>query len=344
MLLAVGPTRAGKSTIAAILRGLVGEGNTAGPTLAGLAENFGLSALFGKQLAIVADARLSGRADAAAVTERLLSISGEDAVTVDRKFREPITCKLNTRFTIISNELPRLIDASGALVSRLLVLRFTRSWLDKEDHDLKDRLAKELPGILNWSLDGLARLRKTGRFTQPNSGAELLADIRDLSSPVGAFVRARCRVGGLRRVRVTELYDAWVQWCQEQGRKEPGTAPMFGRDLAAAVPTVRLKQIREGPKRYRVYEGIELGEPDEPELCHAMPRESCHCGVNDAEGDGRSTNRNSHVTSRDTLPQKQKNEEKDTLKNEELNRVDDGLQAEHRALPSDPIITRRFDP
>src|SRR5262245_12668393 len=81
-LLAVGRPRSGKSTIAAILRALVGEGNAAGPTLAGLAENFGLSALLGKQLAIVADARLSGRADATAVTERVLSITGEDAVTI----------------------------------------------------------------------------------------------------------------------------------------------------------------------------------------------------------------------------------------------------------------------
>jgi len=36
-----------------------------------------------KSLAIISDARLSGRTDQAIVTERLLSISGEDSLTID---------------------------------------------------------------------------------------------------------------------------------------------------------------------------------------------------------------------------------------------------------------------
>ena len=54
------------------------------------------------------------------VVERLLSISGEDAQTVDRKNLSQVTCKLPVRFAILTNELPRLNDASGALVGRIL--------------------------------------------------------------------------------------------------------------------------------------------------------------------------------------------------------------------------------
>src|SRR5262249_4411579 len=57
----VGPKRSGKGTIARVLRGVVGIENTAGPTLASLGTNFGLSPLLGKSLAIISDARLSGR-------------------------------------------------------------------------------------------------------------------------------------------------------------------------------------------------------------------------------------------------------------------------------------------
>ena len=53
------------------------------------------------------------------VVERLLSISGEDTLTVDRKYREPWTGQLPTRIVILSNELPRLTDSSGALASRI---------------------------------------------------------------------------------------------------------------------------------------------------------------------------------------------------------------------------------
>jgi putative DNA primase/helicase len=78
MVLLVGPKRSGKGTIARVLKGLVGQDNVAAPTLSSLATSFGLWPLLGRTVAIIPDARLSGRADATVITERLLSISGED--------------------------------------------------------------------------------------------------------------------------------------------------------------------------------------------------------------------------------------------------------------------------
>ena len=63
MLMLVGPKRAGKGRIAAILSRLVGLANVAGPTLASFNSNFGLWPLIGKTLAVIDDARLSGRSD-----------------------------------------------------------------------------------------------------------------------------------------------------------------------------------------------------------------------------------------------------------------------------------------
>lgn len=78
--LIVGPKRSGKGTIARVLTGMLGRENVCGPTLGGLATNFGMWPLLNKQLAIISDARLSGRTDQAVVVERLLSISGEDSI------------------------------------------------------------------------------------------------------------------------------------------------------------------------------------------------------------------------------------------------------------------------
>jgi len=78
ILLLIGPPRSGKGTIARVLSHMIGLINVCAPTLAGLATNFGLWSLIGKLVAIISDARLSGRTDQAIVTERLLSISGED--------------------------------------------------------------------------------------------------------------------------------------------------------------------------------------------------------------------------------------------------------------------------
>src|SRR5580704_11070200 len=84
--LLVGPKRSGKGTIARVLGRLIGTANSVAPTLAGIGTNFGLAPLIGRRVAIVSDARLGSRADQHAIGERLLSITGEDAITVDRKY------------------------------------------------------------------------------------------------------------------------------------------------------------------------------------------------------------------------------------------------------------------
>jgi putative DNA primase/helicase len=258
ILMLVGPKRSGKGTIARVLRALVGPANVAGPTLASFGQNFGLWPLLNKSVAVISDARLSGRSDAAVVTERLLSISGEDAITVDRKYLTPITTKLNARLVILTNELPRLNDSSGALAGRLILLRLIRSWYGQEDHVLTDRLLTELPGILLWAIEGWRRLRERGRFVQPESGQQLVADMEDITSPVGAFVRECCWVGPEHEVEIQRLFSRWEQWCDAKGRKEHGSEQMFGRDLRAAVPGVDTRQSRRDGQRVRVYAAIGL--------------------------------------------------------------------------------------
>jgi putative DNA primase/helicase len=259
ILLAVGPTRSGKGTIARVLGALVGAGNVAGPTLASLGTNFGLAPLIGKPLAVISDARLGGP-NVHVVVERLLSVSGQDRLTVDRKYREPWTGTLGTRLFVISNELPRFGDASGAIANRFIVLVATRSWLGAEDPGLTDQLLAELPGILGWALDGLERLQRNGHFTEPASSTDAVIALQDLASPVSAFVRDRCTVGTAHEVLVDELYAAWKSWCEEHGRSRPGSAQMFGRDLRAALPGVRMVRPRVEEGRERRYVGVRLAE------------------------------------------------------------------------------------
>jgi putative DNA primase/helicase len=259
MLLLVGPKRSGKGTIARVLTALIGKGNVAAPTLGGLATNFGLWPLIGKSVAIISDARLSGRSDQAAVVERLLSITGEDSITVDRKNMSPITLRLPTRFVILTNELPRLNDASGAIVSRVILLHTNQSFYGREDHDLTDKLLPELPGILLWAIEGWRRLRARGRFLQPDSGRESIDDMGDLASPVAAFTRDCCNLGASESVQVSDLFAAWEKWCKTQGREKfIGTVQTFARDLLAVESRIRRTQPREQGGRVRMYVGIGL--------------------------------------------------------------------------------------
>jgi putative DNA primase/helicase len=254
MLLLVGPKRSGKGTIARILTRLIGPGNVVGPTTSSLAGPFGLQPLVGKSLAIVSDARFSGDR-VATVIERLLCISGEDALTVDRKYLGAVTMRLPTRFMLLTNELPRMTDASGALAGRFLILRLTQSFYGREDTNLTRKLAVELPGILLWAIEGWKRLRGRGRFVQPRGVEDAVRELEDLSSPVGAFVREHCDVGPGYRVTVDDLYASWRRWCEQEGRNTVTPKQTFGRDLAAVVPGV---VRRRGTGQVPFYESVAL--------------------------------------------------------------------------------------
>ena len=128
---------------------------------------------------------------------------GEDAITIDRKYRDPWTGRLGVRFLLLTNELPRFSDASTALAKRFVVLVLTRSFYGDEDPAFLTKILPELPGILNWALDGLDRLRAQGQFTEPVSSREAIRELEDLASPVAAFLRDRCFVGRDQHVAVT---------------------------------------------------------------------------------------------------------------------------------------------
>jgi P4 family phage/plasmid primase-like protien len=167
IFLIVGPRRSGKGTIARVLTRLLGRDSVGGPTMSSLSETFGLEPLITKPLAIVSDMRIGARTDKSTLVERLLSISGEDSLTVHRKFRQAWDSRLPTRFMIMTNELPSLSDGSAALAGRFVVLIMTVSFFGNEDQTLTNKLATELPGILNWAIDGYKRLNKRGYFVMP---------------------------------------------------------------------------------------------------------------------------------------------------------------------------------
>jgi phage/plasmid-associated DNA primase len=165
----------------------------------------------------------------------LLSISGEDTLTVNVKYKEQWNGKLSCRLHVISNELPKLADASAAIIGRIVLLPLSRSWLGKENYELETELRSELTGILNWALAGLERLTfaNKNKFTKIAAADEGIITMRDLASPVGAFVREKCVIGAQQSVEVTRLYDAFKNWC-EASEHPKSSKHVFGRDLRAA--------------------------------------------------------------------------------------------------------------
>lgn len=257
ILFVVGPKRCGKGTIARILTALLGRASVAGPTLASLAESFGLEPLLSKAVAIVADARLSGKVDQGTIVERLLSISGEDNLTINRKNKSQITARLIARLLILSNEIPRLMDASGALPSRMLVLQIRRSFYGQEDKRLESKLLVELGGILRWAVKGWQLLTERGHFEATASAEETMRDMEEIASPVMAFVEDKCERGPTEDIECTTLYREYCDHSKEQGLL-PMSLQLFSRALKTAFPDVQTVRVQVGGARQRRFTGIDV--------------------------------------------------------------------------------------
>ena len=186
-----------------------------------------------------------------------MRITGEDRFTADRKYRQHWDGKLPTRLMLLSNELPRFKDASGAIANRFIILKMTRSWAKNPDRELANKLRPELPGILNWALAGLDDLNDLGTFTVPKSSEEELTLIRDMASPVSAFVRERCTVDSNGWCARDVLFAAYRAWCDDNCY--PASDKIgFGRDLRAVVPSLKRSQRTINGKRVDGHLGIKL--------------------------------------------------------------------------------------
>jgi putative DNA primase/helicase len=256
----IGPPRSGKGTIARLLRALLGTTSVAGPTMHSIGTEFGLEPLITKPLAVISDVRIGKHTSVSTIVERTLSISGEDVLTVPRKHTKAWHGQLPTRIMFLTNEPLALTDSAGAFTSRLMMLNLTETFLGREDMELTPKLKREASGILNWAIAGYRSLKAEGHFTQPKSSYESIARMERLGSPIKAFIADRCEVKAGATVLVDLLYEQWLAWCREDGRKDSGTKEWFGRNLHAALP--KLKLVKRGPdnERKRCYQGLMLIE------------------------------------------------------------------------------------
>ena len=251
-MLMIGPKRSGKGTILHIAEALVGGQQGAfAATMSSFSESFGLEMAEGRSLLTIGDLRGSGR-EAASAAQKLLEIIGGDSVYINRKGRAAISTVLRTRVMVATNSMPKLYDDAAVIDSRFLVLRLTRSFADREDLDLLDKLLPELGGIVQWALEGYRRLEKRDAFTVPASDAEDRAELRANSAPITEFISDACAAtAGLGTPRV-EVWKAYLNWCGNVGAAQMEQAHFNAAMAGAGYPPHRPREDgTRGAWRYR---------------------------------------------------------------------------------------------
>jgi len=262
-LLMIGVPRSGKGVIVRTIERVFGPDNCTTPTLSSLGATFGLWPLVGKSIALFPDAHMGRKTDSTGVLETIKSISGEDPQNVNRKHLSILqNVRIGVRFVITANELMHFSDASGALSARMLVLPFSNTFAGKEDRTLETRLRAEAPGILNWALRGLYRLREMDGFITPRASQEIFDSFKRMSSPILAFVEDACDVGPDKTAWTTEAWSAYRAWARRNGR-EAGSQATFGERLRTCGQGVQRKRAGEKEGRGYFYAGISLNKDGE---------------------------------------------------------------------------------
>jgi putative DNA primase/helicase len=227
----IGPKRSGKSTIVNLIGKLTGEGAYAGLSLNDwLSSPKATQVLIGKRVLAFSDVRLKpekwyGQSyDAGGMDHRsrelMLKITGRDKVSIPRLYAEAWNGVLPSKIILTSNEVVNFNDESGVLPTRFIKLAFRKSFAGREDVDLRDKLAAELPGIAKYCLGNYQRLCEHGAFLQPQSAAALERALLAVNDPFAAMARECFVPDPAGMVVKATVYGRFELWCYANRRED----------------------------------------------------------------------------------------------------------------------------
>jgi putative DNA primase/helicase len=223
------------------------------------ADRFSAARLYGKLANICTD--LPG--------ERLTSsamfkaITGCDRITAEVKYRDSFEFMPFARLLFSANRLPGSNDASQAFFDRWLIVpfanRFRQTRREIPRRILEWRLCSpmELSGALNKALDGLERVRKCFRFTEPRDSRVELKRYQAANDLLAAWLDEHTVAGPDEVVPQSDLHRAYSSYCRQSSRR-PASKQMFGRRLRALRPGIESTQRTVAGQRAWMYTGIDL--------------------------------------------------------------------------------------
>ena len=273
-MMLVGDGANGKSVVLTVYRLLLGPENVSTVGLEGFnyERTFALAATFGKLANIIPEL-----GEITKTNEGVLKafVAGEP-LTVERKHKDPTTITPTARLMIATNVLPRVCDRTDGLWRRMLMIPFKVQLLDeaKQDHRLVDaeawKQSGELPGIFNWAIEGLKRLRQRGHFVEPKICKIEKEQYRKESNPAAMFLEDHCTPVLGNETPTKKLYDAYRDFAT-QGGWQPLSKSMFGREVKRVLhieQSAHPKRISVGMDedgkpimvRDRVWSGLKMRE------------------------------------------------------------------------------------
>jgi len=206
------------------------------------------------------------------VEEILKATACGEYVTVERKGVDPETRQLTALPLFAMNPpFPAFVDRSTGIKRRLRVIHFQKTFVgtEGENKDLKEELREELPGILNWALNGYAKLIKTGakRFSDSTAGLMVVNEAQKENHPELIFFEEELKRDDWKKIPSGELYMWYSEWYENNGYN--WGFRLNSKSFAVAVAKyfeIRPSHpIRSGSRVFRGFEGIARREENDLE-------------------------------------------------------------------------------
>jgi P4 family phage/plasmid primase-like protien len=219
-LLLVGESFTGKSTILNALEHMIGSDNYSVVKFNYFRTPYYLATMVHKLVNIIHN--VSGK-DAKKFekfeTEFKIIVSGQEIVS-KQKYRKPLEFRPYCKFAMAMDKIP---PAFKSLSNYFLIITCERVFAPhEENYSLKDQLLTELPGILNWALEGLKRLRERGGFFRDAYMKEHIEEMRLQNNPVAAWAKENIRIEMGAELLKGEAYQKYDVWCGLNGYKKIG--------------------------------------------------------------------------------------------------------------------------
>jgi hypothetical protein len=197
--------------------------------------------------------------------ESLKNVSGgSDARWTDEEKHGSIRGNLKVRVacTFNANKLPVWKDESGALWRRMRVIPFdvlVRGTAQDDDKLARKIISSEMPGVLNWSIEGarkLARmLDKRQPFPQSQAGQSRVDAVRRRRDPMELFIDEFYGVKNGAITMLDDLFAAYVRYADEHDLDDPEEFDTITNERERA----KLMRVRLSRTARRVKDGVDTG-------------------------------------------------------------------------------------
>src|SRR5699024_6397945 len=179
-------------------------------------------------------------------------LTGGDKVTARFLYGEDFEFNPQFKLWISTNHKPIIRGTDDGIWRRMVLIPFTVQIPEhKVDKDLKYKLLREAPAILDWAVEGALKWQKEG-LKMPPSIEKASREYRKEMDVLVYFVEDCCTIDPSGKARAGELFKVYKKWAQDN-EEYLMSKQKFGQKMREKF---KYKKDRNG----RYYEGLVIRE------------------------------------------------------------------------------------